>query len=543
MKSEPSIAASNSESTFVWGLNRREVSILTVILIATVVAYLPSLRNGFVFDDWDEFVNNKYIHSWSMVWKSFQYDVWWFRNPARLPQSAYYRPVQNAWFAANAWLFGSNPAAWHLGKIALHVVTVVLCFRVAQLLTGNVATGLLTAALFGVMPAHTGGVVFASAIPEPLSTAFELGAMIFLIQRKPGPGLSRGLIIAVLLFAGAMLTHESAILFPLIVASYVLIFEGTDEPAGAAKPVAQRLTAAMRVCAPFIIVVIIYMCARLHALGTEYMFGGYYNASGAAVVRGFETAKPHYNLAQLLMTLPVVLITYLAVLALPTMADPTHAVDWITHPQPIMFESAAALLVIAAAALVFAWRSPQRRIYLFCAVWGLLTIAPALNLNALWWLVDDRYLYAPSFGWSLAVAVAVMQVAALGSTARRAVGAAMAVLLVSYLASTMRTERYWSSDVAYFQRCVEIGPYETDYRLRLAAAMNRAGDLEGAARVLQRGTDFAPDDAHLRLKLAEQYQRMGRMMDFQREFQKFNELSAVMILRHDAAAGSNTSSP
>ena len=536
MKSKPA-----SAGKFVWGLSTSQIAILGSIVLVTVVTYLPSVRNGWVFDDFDEFVTNKTIHSWTYVWNAFRYDSWWFQNPAALPQSAYYRPLENVWFALNAWMFGTNAAAWHLAKIALHAVTVVLCFRVAQLLTGGAATGLLTAALFGVMPAHTGAVVWASAIPEPLSTAFELGAMIFLIQRKPG--WSRGLFIALILFAGAMLTHESAILFPLIIAAYVFIFETTDESAAGAKPIASRLMHALRVCVPFLVVVIAYLCARLAAIGPEHMFGGYYSATGTSVVRGFQAARLHHSPADFVRTLPVVLITYLAVLALPAMAEPTHAVEWFTRPQPVVLVSAAALLLIATTAYVFASRSPQRRIYLFCAVWGALTIAPALNLNALWWLVDDRYLYAPSFGWSLAIAIGAVQIAAIGLTARRALGGFTAILLVSYAASTMRTERYWFNNVAYFSRCVEIGPYVPDYRIRLAAAMNQAGDLEGAARTLQVGTTLDPNDAHLRLRLAQQYQQMGRFEDFQREFQKFNELSTAMLLRQRAAEGSDTSSP
>ncbi len=91
------------------------------------------------------------------------------------------------WFAINARLFGVNhPAPWHLMKILLQVVAVLLCFRVAQLLTGEVVVAMLAAAIFGIMPAHVEPVVWASAIPEPLSTVFELAALIFLIQREAG---------------------------------------------------------------------------------------------------------------------------------------------------------------------------------------------------------------------------------------------------------------------------------------------------------------------------------------------------------------------
>ena len=539
MKSKASPTATareTSAATLFWGLTAQQAAILAAIVIATIAIYLPSLRSGWVFDDWQEFVDNKLIHSWSFVWNSFRYDSWWFLDPDHLPQSAYYRPLENTWFAANALLFGTHPAGWHLAKILLHAAAVVLCFRVAQLLSGEVAVGLIAAAIFGVMPAHAGGVVWASAIPEPLSTVFELGAMIFLIKRKPG-WWSRGMFIALILYACATLTHESAILFPAIVFAYVFIFEGDE------TGTVRRMGKALRVSAPFVVVAIAYMCARLHALGMNFLFGVPRTATGALILRGFVVSMPHYSPAEVLMTLPVVLVAYLAILTMPEMAGPTHAVEWITHPAPIVFISAASLVVIAAVALIAAWRSPRRRIFLFCAAWSLFTIAPALNLNALWWLVDDRYLYAPSFGWSLAVAVAAVQIAAAGSRARTAVGVAMAALLVVYAISTMRTERYWYDDVAFFERCVEIAPHESDYRLRLAGAMNKAGDPEGAAQELRVGTTLEPDDVHLHLKLAQQYKMMGRELDFEQEFLRFNQLSEARVRQHRAAENSGASQP
>ncbi len=547
MKSTAGVATSRGESpaaTLVWGLTSRQAAILAVIVLVTIAIYLPSLRNGWMFDDWEEFVHNKLIHSWSFVWNSFRYDSWWFRDPMRLPQSAYYRPLENTWFAANVLIFGLHPAPWHMAKIALLVIAVVMSFRVAQLLTGDVAVGLLTAAIFGVMPAHVGAVVFASAIPEQLSTIFEMGAMLFLIGRRPGWSL--GLFIAPILYGCATITHESAILFPLIVFAFAFIFEGGDErAAGAAQTAGTRLrvVSALRACAPFVLVAIAYMCARLHALGLNVLFGAHYPTGGVLAMRGFMLTKPHHSPVELLMTMPLVLITYLGVLALPAMAGPTHAVEWITHPEPIVFISATALVLLAATALVLAWRSSNRRIYLFCAVWSLLTMAPTLNLNGLWWLAEDRFLYAPSFGWSLAVALAAVQIAAASSRARKAVGAAMAVLLVLYAVSTVQTEPYWHDDVAFFRRCVEIAPHNPDYRLRLAGAMNKAGNFQGAVQELQAGTTLDPNDVHLHLKLAQQYQMMGRQLEFLQEFRKFNELSNAMVQRRRAAESSGASQP
>ena len=148
--------------------------------------------------------------------------------------------------------------------------------------------------------------------------------------------------------------------------------------------------------------------------------------------------------------------------------------------------------MMAAAAFIFAWRSSNRHIYMFCAIWRVLTMAPALNLNSLWWLAEDRYLYAPSFGWSLALALAAFELAASGSRSRKAVGAAIAAILALYIVSTMTTEHYWHDDVTFFQRCVEVAPRFADYRLKLAYALNEAGDREGAVQVLMAGRRSTP---------------------------------------------------
>lgn len=521
-------APEESPAALVWGLSSRQAAMLAGIVVVTVIAYLPSLRNGWVLDDWHELVENKLIHSWSFIWNSLRYDVWWFRDPLRLPQSPYYRPLENEWFALNAFLFGPNPVLWHLAKIAIHLVVVILCFRLAQLLTGDVAIGLLTAAIFGVMPAHAGAVVFASAIPEPLSAAFELTAMICMVQRKKDSW--RGLIAAAIFYECALLTHESAILFPLIVAAYLYIFE------------ARRLKSISRLMAPFVIALVAYMCARANALGVDSLFGLHLNTTGTLFVRGFIGWRPTHPAVQVLMTLPEVLLAYLAVLAFPGAAGPAHDLDWITHLRPMVFIDATALLILGTVAFVLARRSRDRHIYLFCAIWIVLTMAPALNLNSILWLVDDRYLYAPSFGWSLAVAAAAVEIALTGSIARKAVGAIMTMMLAMYVVSAIKIEPYWHDDVSFFNRTVEIAPALAQNRLDLAAALNRAGQSEEAARVLESAVSLSPNDAHMHLKLAQQYQKLGRVMDFQREFQKFVALSSAMADQREPAAETSDSS-
>ncbi len=440
MESKAAIAASADEAsgaTLVWGLSSRQAAILAAILVAAIAVYLPSLRNDWLFDDWEKFVNNKFLHSWSFLWKSFIHDSWWFRNPDRLPQGEYYRPVENAFIAAGALLFGTHLAAWHLAKIVLHLIAVVLCFRIAQLLTRNVTVGLLSAAIFGVMPAHVDAVAWVSAMSEPLSTAFELGALLCLIGRKPG--WSGGMMSALALYACAQLTHESATAFPLIVAAYVFLIEGganrqLEESSRIAGTIWARAVAAALAAAPFAVLALAYLCVRVKVLG--YAFGPPPRA--AVPFSGILRPSPYYGPVAYILTLPVVILTDLGVMAVPGIAGPAHAVDWLTRVSPVTIVSAGVLLMLAAGAWVLVRPSSDRRLYLFCAAWSVLTIAPAMSLHSIWSLVQDRYLYAPSFGWSLALALAAVRIAAVSPRARAAVGTAMALLLAGYMVTAIQ---------------------------------------------------------------------------------------------------------
>ncbi len=537
IKPKPAIEAPADQApsaVLIWSLSRREAAILGAILIATIVVYLPSLRNGWVFDDEPQIVHSIPLHSWAGIGKSFLYDSWWFLAPNELPQSAYYRPLQASWFGLNFMIFGNHPVAWHLEKIALQLISVALCFRLTQLLTRNSSIALLTAALFALTPANAESVVWVSAIGEPLSTTFEMAALCCLINRKPG--LSRGLVFALMLYTGALLSHETAIFFVAIVATYIFLFEAGE------GDLFRRVISAVTASSPFVVFAMLYMCARLNALGWNFLFG-VHQATSSGVLRGVVEAKVHHRFADVLMTLPSALLDYIGVFAVPWMAGPAHAVHWITYPQPALFLCVAALLVILAAAFIPAWRSSDRAIYIFAGVWAVITIAPSLNLNALWYLVDDRYLYAPSFGFCLAAGVALVRLSAVGSSSRKLVGAMVSVFLVACATSTMQTEHYWYDDVAFFTRCVEIDPSVSDYRLKLAASQNIAGDREAAARTYESAVALAPDDPHIHLKLAQQYQSMGREMDFEREFLKFNELSAARIERQHTAESSGASQP
>jgi len=256
---------------------------------------------------------------------------------------------------------------------------------------------------------------------------------------------------------------------------------------------------------------------------------------------GWAAPPAAHGLHDLILTAPVALLTYLGVLIVPGIAAPAHDIYWITSASSITFVSAGILAILASIASIAAWRSSYRRVYLFCAAWSLLTLAPAMRLTALATLVEDRLLYAPSFGFSLAFALGAVQLAAAFPRARVALAGAMALLLAAYAVSIVRMEPYWRDDLTFFARCEQLDPHDADYIRIRVTLMNSMGDFAPALDALQHAVNLDPDNPYLHLRLADQYGLMQRGADSAAEIEKTRALWARA--RDSADASGATRSP
>jgi len=390
-----------------WGLNENETAALAAVLVLVSLVYVRSLWDGFVYDDLPQIVFNRALRHWSFAWLAWTHDVWWFRDPQNLPQSPYYRPLQNVFFALAFPIAGKSPLMWHLVKIALHLVVVVLTFRLGQLLTGNIATSLLASLLFGVVAVHAEPVVWVSAISEPLMAIFELAALCTFI-RRPSATLS-GLILPIALFALAAFAQESAVLFPILIAAYVFLLEPVGNESGAGEnarhesaSLRARLLRAALLAAPFVAVDLFYMSLRLLALGKTAVLGmtrkaGMLDLMGNKVVIRETVVNP--NTLQIFNTLPLVIATYLEAFVWPWIAGPAHPVSFVKiRDLESFYQPFGILLVLAVIGYFTLHRSKHAELYLFCVVWWFVSLAPALSLNQIISLVQDRYQYVASIG-------------------------------------------------------------------------------------------------------------------------------------------------
>ncbi|MGH7814601.1 MAG: glycosyltransferase family 39 protein [Candidatus Binataceae bacterium] len=479
----------------------RERAWLARILILTGLVYCYSLRNQFVFDDDDMIVGNRYLGNWPFVWRSLVRDSQWFLNPLHSPAGSYYRPLLDLWLAVNFHLFGLNPIGWRVATIALHLIVVVMVYCVAARLFEDRDTGLFAAGLFALMPIHAESAIWPSAVSQPLCTAFMLAAFVSYLPDGGRQSVNRRHPLSLALFAAALLSHESAIVFPILIAAHAWLLQPDDGSHAAYKSHwadAGRSSATRAAIAAWP-----YAFETAAFLGVRYWVLGFFSAPNPLnAPSAFET----------LLTIPRAIAAYLAMLAIPWRTGPAHPLAIVRSVAAPEFY----LPAIALAALCFAgWlafrRDPQRRLYLFCAAWVAIGLAPALDLHTLGIqsAIQDRYLYLPSFGFCAIVADLAMRFAR--GSRRRAIAAEIAAAgtVAAFTTMLFFVQGYWHDELRLFGRAIEQFPDSALWHNRMGMALKARGDFANARREFAAAVRFDPNDGASRYDLGLADLRLG----------------------------------
>ena len=158
-------------------LGDRGAAAALVVLI--VVAYLPALGAGFVWDDDHHVTKNAALASTAglaAVWTT-------------LDATPQYYPLTHTVFWIEHALWGLDPRGFHAVNLLLHAISALILWRTLRLL--EVPGAWLVAAIFGVHPVHVESVAWVSELKNTLSGCLYLGASrIFLgwaLDRERGP--------------------------------------------------------------------------------------------------------------------------------------------------------------------------------------------------------------------------------------------------------------------------------------------------------------------------------------------------------------------
>ncbi|MDQ1347722.1 MAG: hypothetical protein QG573_1095 [Acidobacteriota bacterium] len=488
---------------------RRTALALALLVAVAVVPFLGAVRGEFIYDDRVQILDNPLIQQPGLLGQALTSDVFAFKGERDRAWSNYFRPAFVLWLAGNWRLFGAQPLGWHLTNLALHAGVVLLAFALLRRLGFALPTAFFGAALFAVHPVHVESVAWISGSPDLLMSVGFLGT---LVLEAPAPGRLRGVrrILALALAALALLSKETALLLPLVVAALAWNRSGD-------LPSSSRARVCMRAMLPYAALAGAFLLARHEVIG------------------GFATATPWtLRPVDLALSLPGVGFFYLRQALLPFWIGPTYplrtvtldTVGWANFALPLL-----ATLALAGLCWVASRRSPNRPLF---AALALLPLAPALNLSAFMpeQIVHDRYLYLPllgllgilgsfgSFGSSGSsgssgspgsARASASRVARKETIPRQPVGAGILGLALLFLlaARTIALVPDYRDERALFTAAVRTDPGAAFHWAQLAATEFRLGQFAAAAQAADRALALKPVTTALLVR-ADLASRAGR---------------------------------
>ncbi|HET6767293.1 MAG TPA: glycosyltransferase family 39 protein, partial [Chitinophagaceae bacterium] len=177
---------------------------LFIILLISVVIYLPVYNNKFLAWDDDVYIkNNPLIYSINLKDIFSQYVM------------GNYHPLTILTFAVEYQFFGLNETGYHAVNLFLHLTNVVLVFYSINLLINKPTVALITALLFGIHPLHVESVAWAAELKDLLYTFFFLASYILYLKYLTNQQ-KKLYIFSLLLFCLSLLSKAMAASLPVV---------------------------------------------------------------------------------------------------------------------------------------------------------------------------------------------------------------------------------------------------------------------------------------------------------------------------------------
>jgi tetratricopeptide (TPR) repeat protein len=152
-----------------------------LVLGATILAYLPALAGGFIWNDSD------YVTAPALRSPGGLARIW-----TEVGVTQQYYPLLHSFFWVQHAVFGDNPLGYHIVNILLHAGSAVLFALVLRRLFAGAFAGAewLAALLFALHPAHVESVAWITEQKNTASLAFYLASALLYLRfddtRRPG---------------------------------------------------------------------------------------------------------------------------------------------------------------------------------------------------------------------------------------------------------------------------------------------------------------------------------------------------------------------
>ena len=255
---------------------------ITWIIIIGFVVFFNGFFNSFVGDDLGQIVGNIFIHSIGNIFTFFTGGKVFYSSLQSLI-GIYYRPLYFSYYSIIYYFAGANAFFFHFVQLVLHITnTVLLFFLFKSFFKKQIA--LFLALVFLIHPINSEAVLYIADANDILFFFFGIIALLILQKYHS----AKTLFIASLFILLSLFSKESGVLFLLITVIYISIFDKKKF---------------LSVLFANIVVFIVYMLLRLHAIG----------------IGSYPSSAPISNLSigERMINIPSIIFFYLETFFLP----------------------------------------------------------------------------------------------------------------------------------------------------------------------------------------------------------------------------------
>jgi tetratricopeptide (TPR) repeat protein len=448
----------------------RSSATAAALLLAAALAYSRVFTLGFAFDDRSFILRNAKV----LAGLSRDGIVWAFTSTYH----ANWQPLTWISCMLDVTLFGPGPAGFHAVNLALHLVNVVVLFRLLCRLSGAFWRPALVAALFALHPLNVETVAWITERSALLGTLFALLAITAYRGHAAAPAPARFAAVAALLALSLLAKPLWVTLPPLLL---LLDFW----PLGRIRPGARGTRPCRGVYAEKLLLLALSAAASAAALYSQRHWGALHD----------------FDLVPLSSRVANAVIAYVRYVGLALWPSGL-AVFYQLRVEPLLAEAlaAAALLVAACAGVAVGWR---RRPWLCVGgAWYLGSLVPMIGIVQVGsQAMADRYAYVPLLGLFVALAWELGETARRSRAAQRVVIVAATAACCALGAVTWAQTGYWRDDVTLFTRAVRVTGDNALAHFNLGTELLARGDLRGAREHLGEAVRLRPDGAEARVNL------------------------------------------
>ena len=341
-------------------------------------------------------------------------------------------------------LYGLKPGGHHATNVILHIITVLLLFRVLREMTGAVWKSAIVAALFAVHPLHVESVAWVSERKDVLSAMFFLLMLGAYVRYARGPSMTRYLLVAVL-FAAGLMSKPMLVSVPaiLLLLDYWPLrrFEQPSSTTGKTKIVNSGNQPCTR------------QRLFLEKIPLFVLAGGSCVATFVLQKRATGAIPP----LPFLWRVENAFVSYM-IYVWKTLW-PTHLAVFYPHPNntlPIWVVILAMMLLLAITVSAIVFRN--KRPYVFTGwSWYLVMLMPVIGLIQVGEQGHaDRYTYLPHIGLFLLAVWFAADVAAVRESRSRFATATAAVIILALASAAFIQASYWRNSETLWTHALDV---------------------------------------------------------------------------------------